>query len=231
MKKHEKTGLIKSLFAILISSPAIRLDLSLLFGLFMNIVYIVENFILAIIYHSIWSATVTVYHSLFVAIRAYLLRWRGLSEAHEARPSEIHRICLRVGVILLLLDFAASVMMLYTVLLDRHTEYSGIALMGFSLYTVYSLASSAFGMFKWSNDNKPLHFAARNTTLAAALMSVFNLQYSLFASLGADSVLIGRANAACGFLIFIIIIILALHLIIKNAFAASIEQRLDSQNS
>ena len=231
MRKHKKAGFIKSLFAILISSPAIRLELSLLFGLFMNIVYIVENFASAIIYRSIWSATVTVYHSLFVAIRAYILRWRGLSEEQEATPSEIHRICLRVGVILLLLDFAASIMMLYTVLQDRHTEYSGIVLIGFSLYTVYSLVSSVLGMFKWSNDNKPLHFAARNMTLAAALMSVFNLQYSLFISLGADSAMIGRANAVGGFLIFIIIILLALHLIIKNASIGSIKHRLDSQNS
>ncbi len=221
--------MIKSLIAILISSPALRLDISLHFGLIMNIVYIVENFASAILYRSVWAATVTVYHSLFVAIRAYLIRSRRLSEMGEVSPREIQRICFRVGVILLLLDFSALLLMLYTVSQDRHAEYSGIVLIGFLIYTVYSLISSVYGMLKWSNDNKPLHFAARNMTLAAALMSVFNLQYSLLVSLGASYDFIGRANAVGGFLVFSVIILLSLHLIIKSASGAG--GSLYSQNS
>ncbi|MBE6532737.1 MAG: hypothetical protein E7676_04415 [Ruminococcaceae bacterium] len=229
MKKVKKFGRIRSMIAILIASPAIRLDISLFFGLLMNLVYIIENLAAAIIQHSVWAATVTVYHSIFVAIRAYILRSRRLYDMDEASPEKINRICLRVGLILLLLDFSALSLMLYTMRLGRHTEYSGLVLLGFLVYTVYSLGSSIYGMFKWSNDNKPLHFAARNMTLAAALMSLFNLHYSVLSSLGAGADFIGRAGAAGGFLIFFIIIMLSLHLIVKSTRQSG--YLLYSQNS
>ncbi len=225
MIKKKKVGMLKSLAAILISSPALRLDISLHFGLIMNVVYIAENLASAVIYKSVWSATVTVYHSLFVIIRAYLIRSRRLAEMGETSQGRINRICLRVGVILLLLDFAALALMLYTIRQDRHAEYSGIVLIGFLIYTVYSLISSLYGVLKWSNDNKPLHFAAGNMTLAAALMSVFNLQYSLLSSFGLDSLSILRAGTAGGAVIFFTIIFLACRLIIKNIAPP------DSQNS
>lgn len=217
MEKVKKFRRIRALVSIILASPAIRLDLSLLFGLLMNLVYIIENLATAIFQRSVWAATVTVYHSLFIALRAYILRSRRLDEVGKMGSAKIHRICLRVGVILLLLDFSASALMLYTMRLGRHTEYSGVVLFGFVLYTAYSLCSSINGLIKWSNDNKPLHFAARNITLAAALMSLFNLHYSLLSSFGLDSDFIGRIGAAGGFLVFFTMILLALYLIFRSA--------------
>lgn len=216
MVRKKKAGIFKSLIAILIASPAMRLDISLHFGLIMNIVYIAENFASAMMYRSVWAATVTAYHSLFVIIRAYLIRSRRLSEMGEVSEGETRHICLRVGIILLLLDFSALSLMLYTVRQNMHTEYSGVVLIGFLIYTVYSLVSSVHGMFRWFNDNKPLHFATRNITFAAALMSLFNLQYSLLSSLGIDADSISRATLAGGFAIFVTIILMSVHLIMKN---------------
>lgn len=225
MIRKKKVGILKSLAAILISSPALRLDISLHFGLIMNVVYIAENLASALIYRSVWSATVTAYHSLFVIIRAYLIRSRRSAEMGEVSSDRINQICLRIGVILLLLDFSALGMMLYTIRRGRHVEYSGIVLVGFLIYTVYSLISSVHGMQKWSNDNKTLHFATKNITLAAALMSVFNLQYSLLSSIGLDSASILRVGTAGGVIIFFTIIFLAYRLIVKNIALP------DSQNS
>lgn len=227
MKKYEK---IKSLILSIISSPVIRFDLSLLLGLAMNLVYITGNFLSAVLYRSLWSATVTAYHSFFVVMRTYLIYSRGRLEEYRTDSRKIHLVCFRVGITLLLLDFLASAMMLYTVRQNRQVEYSGIVLLGFLIYTLYSLLSSLYGMKKWKNDNQPLHFAAKNMTLAASLMSFFNLQYSLLSSLGAGTVFIRWANTAGGVAIFLIIIFLALRLIVRSASGASLPNR-KSQNS
>ena len=217
MIKKKKTGMLKSLAAILISSPSLRLDISLHFGLLMNIVYIAENLASAIIYKSAWSATVTVYHFLFVAIRAYVIRSRRLAEMGETSAKKTNQICIRVGIILLALDLSALALMLYTIPRNTQAEYSGLMLFGFFIYTVYSLASSLFGVLKWSNDNKSLHFAAVSIAFTAALMSLFNLQYSFLLSLGLDLRLVLQAGWAGGTAIFCIIIFLACRLIAKGS--------------
>ena len=106
--------------------------------------------------------------------------------------------------------------MIYTIRSGRVVSYSGVVLLGFVIYTVYSLASSLVGMKRHLNDNQPLHFAARNMTLAAALMSVFNLQYSVLVTLGASYYIIDRIIAISGFSIFFVIILLAIRLVVKN---------------
>lgn len=200
-------------FSLLLKNPTLRINISLFFGMIINSLYIAGNLASALLYKNIWSATLTAYHSLFLTIRFYLLSARRISGRElEAKP-----ICFRVGIILLFLDLAATAMMVYTVRSGSLAEYSGIVLLGFLAYTVYSLTSSVLGMRRFANDNQPLHFAVKNMTLTAALMSVFNLQYSVLVSLGTELEVIGRIIALVGFCIFFVIISLAVRLIVKNA--------------
>ena len=192
--------------------PSSRLTLSLYFGMIVNFIYIAGNLSAALNHKSVWSATVTVYHSLFLSLRFYLL-----SSRRRCRDDrQISQVCLRTGILLLFLDLVAGVMMMYTIRKGGAVRYSGRVLLGFVIYTVYALSSSILGMKRHSNDNQPLQFAARNMTLAAALMSVFNLQYSLLASIGASSYIIERIIALSGFSIFFVIILLAIRLVVKN---------------
>lgn len=214
MKKHINVSKIFSLF---LTSATFRLSLSLFFGMIINFFYIAGNLSSAFLYRNIWSATLTVYHSLFLIIRFYLISAKRRCNTEE----EIRGVCLRTGIFLLFLDLAAAAMMIYTVRKGSSASYSGVVLLGFVIYTVYSLTVSIVGMKRHSNDNQPLHFAARNMTLAAALLSVFNLQYSLLITLGASSYIIDRIIALGGFAVFFVIIILAVRLVVKNTVACS----------
>jgi len=126
-------------------------------------------------------------------------------------------VCLKTGVFLLFLDLAAAVMMIYTIRIRSPERHSGLVLIGFVVYTVYSLSVSVVGMKKHADDNQPLHFVARNMTLAATLVSVFNLQYSLLPTFGASSYVAERIIAFSGFAVFFVIILLAVRLVVKNA--------------
>ena len=194
-----------------------RLIISLFGGMIINSFYIAGNLASALLHGNVWSATLTVYHALFLVIRFYLITAKRRCKTDLS----IRRACLRVGIILLFLDLAATVIMIYTVRQGRVNYYSGVVLLCFVIYTAYSLVVSIMGMKKHSNDNQHLHFAARNMTFASALMSVFNLQYSRLFTMGASSSLIDRMVAFSGFSIFFAIILLAVRLVKKNASACS----------
>ena len=203
---------VSKIFSLFLTSATFRLSLSLFFGMIINFFYIASNLSSAFLYRNIWSATLTVYHSLFLLIRFYLISAKRRCKTEV----KMKNVCLRTGICLLFLDLAATVMMAYTIRSGRVTRYSGVVLLCFVIYTIYSLTVSIVGMKRHSDDNQPLHFAARNMTLAAALMSVFNLQYSLLATLGANSYIIDRIIALCGFGVFFVIILLAIRLVVKN---------------
>lgn len=203
---------IKNLFLLLLSSRAARLNLSLLAGSLLNCTYIAGNIASAVLYRSVWSATVTVYHLMLIIIRVYLLSARGVSERDEKN----HRVCLRVGVLLLFLDLASAFMMIYTIRRGSFVRYSGVILIGFVAFAVYSLTSSIFAMKRHSDDNGKLHFAARSISLSTSLMSVFNLQYSVLSLLGADSVLMGRTIMLGGLVVFSVILTLSVRLIRRS---------------
>ena len=206
-----KNKSLLSLLTRVCRSPSLRFRLSLYLGLILNIFYLSGNIHSALAYRSLWSATVTIYHTIFIIIRLYLLSADGDKEIPYIRS-----VCRRVGLFLLLLDLAAAVMMLYTVRSESFFRYSGVVLLAFFTYTVYSLSSSILGMKRYVNDKKPLHFVARNITLAAAMMSLFNLQYSFLTSLGAGIALTYKLITVCGFGVFLVIIILAVRLIVKT---------------
>ena len=200
---------IKDAILLLKANRAVRLNISLLFGSALNFAYIAGNIASAFMYQSIWSATVTVYHLMLIIIRVYLLSSRDASVVDE----KADRVCLRVGVLLLLLDLASAFMMIYTIRQQSFVRYSGLIFLGFLIYAAYSVTSSLLAMKKHSNDNRRLHFAAKCITLSTSLMSVFNLQYSIFSILGADARLTGRIILLGGILIFSVILSLSVRLI------------------
>ena len=209
MIKHEK---IKSLVQNLLKNHRVRLRISLFFGAIINLFYLLTNLVGALKYNSIWSATVTGYHLLFVVIRSYLLFYQ--KKGRVVRPRGV--LLLRVGTFLLLIDLMTLFLMTYSLVLGQSTSYSGSLLICILIFTLYSLTISILGMKRGLNDNNPLHFAAKNLSLAAALMSVFNLQFSLFSSIGIDLMLSKRLIALGGIFSFLFIAYLSCSLIAKG---------------
>lgn len=210
MKLRNKLSYYLNLF---VESPTARIFPVLFGGAFMNFLYIATNAASAVLYHSIWSATLTVYHLMLIIIRIYLLTV-GRSRSAD---SDGRRICLRVGILLLLLDLASASMMLYSIRQDSYASYSGVILLGFLAFTVYSVTRSVIDLRRHRDGENHLYFTARNISLSTSLMSVFNLQYSVFSLLGADSVLTGRAILLCGLSVFSIILCLSLSLMRRGS--------------
>ena len=204
----------KHLIKFLFSNRTARLNLYLLFGTLINSVYIFSNILSALVYHSIWSATLTAYHLMLIIIRIYIL-----SQSKNSSGKKMSAICFRVGVLLLFLDLTSAVLMIYSVRRGLYSNYSGVILLGFLSFAIYSVAKSIISMKKHKNDNKYLHFVVKNLSLSTSLMSVFNLQYSLFSFFGANSYVTTRAIFLCGALVFSVILSLSISLIRRSKSA------------
>ena len=193
---------------LLWQSSSARLNITLLGGSIINFAYIAGNIASAFIYHSLWAATLTAYHLMLIVIRIYLLSARRrMSTISESR------ILLRVGILLLFLDLVCALIMIFTISSGSFVSYSGIILLAFLIYAIYSLSSSVFAVKRHSEGNRHLHLAARSISLSTSLMAVFNLQYSVLSLLGADSRLIGRAILVGAVAVFSVILFLSVRLI------------------
>ena len=172
----------------------------------MNLLYISGNVVSAFIYRSIWAATFTVYHLTLVVMRVYLIYMVSASANSE-------RICRRVGGMLLVTDLAAGVMMICSLRLSDFASYSGVFLFGFLVFTVYSLTRCGLYVRRHGRGGDGLYYCARSISLSTSLMSVFNLQYSLFSLLGADYMITYAGIILCGVIVFSVMLHLSFGLI------------------
>lgn len=192
----------------LLSNPAARVPFVLLGGAIMNLIYIATNAASAVLYRSLWSATLIAYHLILITIRLYLLS----AGRRSVDNSSAIQICRRVGILMLFLDLTCAVIIIYSISLRNFADYSGLIFFGFLLFTVYSLTRSVTELRKHKDSENRLYYTARSISLCASLMSVFNLEYSLFSLLGADFSLIGRAIFLSGLAVFSVILFLSLRL-------------------
>ena len=213
-RKSRKNGsfFIKFFLSIL-ESPSVRLDISLVFGLLMNIFYIVINLLPALIYRNGWSFAVTIYYAVLVFMRLSLLSAHRLTGSVGADAARLYASCRLVGRFLLLLDGAIGVVMIYTVVYGKTLEYPAYIFVAFGIFTVYSVSGSLVGIFR-SLKKETLHaLAARNLTFAAALLSVFNLEYTLLVTLGVSRRIILFVNTVGGGLCVAFISLMGIRLI------------------
>lgn len=198
--KSKRLGIggISSLFLSILESPAVRLDISLIFGLVMNIFYISVNLFPAIRYRSAWSLAVTLYYTVLVLMRLFLLSSHRFTGSVGKDAARLYSSCRLVGRLLLLLDVVIGAVMIYTVADGKIIDYPLYIFIGFGIFTVYSVAGSLVGIFR-SLKRSTLHsLAVRNLNFAAALLSVFNLEYTLLVTLGVSREIILFVNTAVG---------------------------------
>ena len=201
---------LKKYIAALIKSHSARLNLTLVAGSLINFLYIAGNIASTFMYNSVWSAAVSLYHLMLITIRLYLFI--------EGRRDSValDKLLFRVGIMLLFLDLACAVIMVYTVGREKYASYSGFIFLAFLSFAVYSIASSILSMKRHSGENKQLHFAAKSLSLSTSLMSVFNLQYSILLLLGAGSHLRKVTILVGGFAVFSVILSLSFGLIRRS---------------
>ena len=170
----------------LVYDKAHRLRVTLALGLVFNLAYLLFNLAPALMYGSVWALSSTVYYVILIVLRSMIIM-------RANRPNSLengYRTVLDVGVFLLFLDVAVIFMIAYTASRGRVLPYSPYFVIGYAIFTAYSLAISLVGILNSLRRDIPLHFAARNLTLTAAIASTYSLQHSVLTSSGAPDSLV-----------------------------------------
>lgn len=162
-----------------------RTKVSLNLSLGINLLYVAINVLSWYLYQSWWFVCLAVYYGIMSAMRFLLVRYVRLNEIGANRHGELKR-SLACSYIMLLLNLFLSGAVLMVVYQNRGYEYHGILIYVMAMYTFYMATHAIINLVKYRSFESPVMSTAKVISMAAALVSMLNLETAMFAEFGAD---------------------------------------------
>ena len=162
-----------------------RAKLSLNLSLLINLLYVSINLLLWYLYRSWWFVCLAVYYAILSLMRYLLVRYIRINEIGSNRRGELTR-ALSCSCIMLLLNFFLSGAVLMVVYQNRGYAYPGILIYVMALYTFYTAIHAILELIQYRNFESPVMSTAKAISMAAALVSLLNLETAMFAEFGAE---------------------------------------------
>ena len=162
-----------------------RTKVSLNLSLGINLVYVAINVLSWYLYQSWWFVCLAVYYVILSLMRFLLVRYVRVNSIGVDRYGELKR-ALACSCIMLLLNFFLSGAVLMVVYQNKGFQYHGIMIYVMALYTFYMATHAVINFVKYRSFESPVMVTAKVISLAAALVSVLNLETAMFAEFGAD---------------------------------------------
>ncbi len=159
-----------------------RTEISLYFGLFINLLYIGMNIFSGIRYHAIWFISLAFYYILLAAMRYMLLR-KGNNEHNLFNEWKRYRMC---GIILLIMNQALAAIVIIIVKQNKGFNYSGLLIYAMAMYSFYSVISAITNIVKFRKRGSPVISAAKAVRFVAALVSMLSLTTAMINQFGDD---------------------------------------------
>ena len=162
-----------------------RTKVSLNLSLGINLLYVAINVISWYLYQSWWFVCLAVYYVIMSAMRFLLVRYVRVNSIGANRCGELKR-SLACSYIMLLLNFFLSGAVLMVVYQNKGFEYHGILIYVMAMYTFYMATHAIINLVKYRRFESPVMSTAKVISMAAALVSMLNLETAMFAEFGAD---------------------------------------------
>ena len=162
-----------------------RTKVSLNLSLSINLLYVAVNVLSWYLYQSWWFVCLALYYAIMSVMRFLLVRYVRIHAIGANRYGELKR-SLACSYIMLLLNFFLSGAVLMVVYQNRGYEYHGILIYVMALYTFYMAIHAILALIKYRSFESPVMSTAKAISMAAALVSMLNLETAMFAEFGAD---------------------------------------------
>ena len=162
-----------------------RTKVSLNLSLGINLLYVAIHILSWYLYRSWWFVCLAVYYVIMSVMRFLLVRYVRLNRLGADRRRELQR-ALACSYIMLLLNFFLTGAVMMVVYQNRGYEYHGILIYVMALYTFYMTIHAIIELVKNRRFESPVMATAKVISLAAALVSMLNLETAMFAEFGAD---------------------------------------------
>lgn len=206
----------KPLFRRYTTDRVFRTKVSLNLSLLINLLYVGMNLLFWYFQRSWWFVCLAVYYVILSVMRFLLVRYARLNPLGKNRLPELKR-ALSCSYIMLLLNFFLSGAVLMMVYQNRGYEYPGIMIYVMALYTFYITIHAIINLVKYRRLESPVMSTAKVISMAAALVSMLNLETAMFAEFGGD---MARSDMQLmimltGAGISIAVIVMALYMILR----------------
>ena len=159
-----------------------RTEISLYFGLFINLLYIGMNIFSGIRYRAVWFISLAFYYILLAVMRYMLLRKRK-SEHNLCNEWKRYRMC---GIILLIMNQALAAIVIIIVKQNKGFNYSGLLIYAMAMYSFYSVITAIADIVKFRKHGSPIISAAKAIKFVAALVSMLSLTTAMITQFGND---------------------------------------------
>lgn len=160
-----------------------RTKVSLNLSLGINLLYVAINVLSWYLYRSWWFVCLAVYYGIMSLMRFLLVRYVRLNDIGANRYGELKR-SLACSYIMLLLNLFLTGSVMMVVYQNRGYEYHGVMIYVMALYTFYMTTHAIISLVKYRSFESPVMSTAKVISLAAALVSMLNLETAMFAEFG-----------------------------------------------
>lgn len=192
----------------------LRNNISLIFSLSLNIIYVLFKFITGIFYKSLWLISFAIYYLILVITRLNLIK----TELNKNKTIKDEYLKYRLSAItLLFINIFLTIVILIIVNQDIIISYNKVITISIAAYTFYLMVSSIANLIKYRKFKSPLISASKVLNVVTSLVSILSLTIAMLGTFGAEKIKFNETMImATGGGISIIIIIISLYMIIRS---------------
>ena len=212
MNKHKYTRLY-------LNDRQFRAKTALYTGFVINLLYAAFRCAAGAYYRSAWLWAIGIYYVMLGVIRFVLLKNVRITDKQEhdgkrkIHEYKSYRTC---GIMLFLLNGAMLGMTVQMIWQNKGYEYPGFFIYISAMYTFYCFISSIYNAVTFAKRKNPILSAAKNLSLAGALMSLFALQTAMLTAFGSDQAdLVLLMNTVTGLTVCAFVFAMGFMMIIK----------------
>lgn len=197
-----------------------RAEASVRLSVIINFCFSVYQMINAIRFDSVWFASLGIYSVMVTTTRGVILRYMRPDAQDGREELERYRSC---GFLMLMLAIAVSLLGLVVNFAGEHPVYPGSMIYVVAGFTIYMVYSSLANLIIYRKLESPLISASKSVAMSCAMVSLYSLQAAALAlyCTGDWLWLRSRLNFISALVICSIILIFALHIIIRASRALS----------
>lgn len=203
---------LRGYISVVLKNKTVRFYVFAFFGLLINACYIIFNLLSGIIYGNAWFITVAAYYTLTVSVRYLILGNLRDADGDSEYSIENVKSIKTCGTLMLILGAPITGMIIYTVISSRIYNYSAFVFVLLFIYSVYGLLRAALGIFL-SKKKATVSKVANYIRMSSALLSLFNLQTSVFSAIGIGDITVRILNFITGAAVSISVLVFAVKII------------------
>ncbi len=169
-----------------VTDAVFKTHVSLYRSLTVNLLYVAVNILSGVLYKGNWFFVLAVYYTILAVMRFLLVRYVRRNKIGTRRLGELKRSRL-CGWILLTVNIALTAAVMMILFRDKGYDYHGILIYVMAAYTFYITVTAIINLAKYKKYRSPVMSTARIINLAAALVSMLNLETAMLARFGQES--------------------------------------------